>query len=70
MRALQSWNSKQLGHVKTQLALAREVLHRLEIAQDNQLLSPDEDWLRKELKRHCPVLIVFKASVRHCLGDA
>jgi hypothetical protein len=63
MRALQSWNSKQVGHVKTQLALAREVLHRLEIAQDNRLLSSDEDWLRIELKRHCLVLASLERTI-------
>jgi hypothetical protein len=63
MRALQSWNSKQVGHVKTQLALAREVLHRLEIAQDNRLLSSDEDWLRRELKRHRLVLASLERTI-------
>jgi hypothetical protein len=49
--------------VKTQLALAREVLHRLEIAQDNRLLSSDEDWLRRELKRHCLVLASLERTI-------
>lgn len=49
-RVLQSWSAKKVGHIKTQLALAREVLHRLEMAQDHRLLMPDEDWLRRELK--------------------
>ena len=52
-RALQSWGAKRVGHIKTQLALAREVLHRLEVAQDRRTLSIGEDWLRKELKRLC-----------------
>jgi hypothetical protein len=38
-KALQSWSAKNVGHVKTQLALAREVLHRLEVAQDLRQLS-------------------------------
>lgn len=50
-RALQSWSAKKVGHIKSQLALAREVLHRLEVAQDMRLLSPQEEWLRRELKR-------------------
>jgi hypothetical protein len=77
-RALQSWTSKHVGHVKTQLALAREVLHHLAIAQDNQFLSSDEDWLRRELKRHCLVLaslertiVKLRSRVRHLKdGDA
>jgi hypothetical protein len=42
--------------VKAQLSLAREVLHRLEIAQDHRPLSHDEEWLRKQLKKHCLAL--------------
>ena len=38
-RALQSWSTKKVGHIKSQLALAREVLHRLEMAQDMRQLS-------------------------------
>lgn len=52
-RDLQSWSAKKVGHVKTQLQLAREVLHRLEVAQDARTLQPGEDWLRKQLKKHC-----------------
>lgn len=42
-RALQSWSEKEVGHVKTQHALAREILHQLEIAQDSRMLTPEED---------------------------
>lgn len=52
-RALQSWSHRQVGHIKKQLQLAKEILHRLEIAQDSRCLSPDEKWLRGELKRQC-----------------
>lgn len=62
-RALQSWSSKKVGHIKTQLALAREVLHRLEMAQDLRQLSPDEDWLRRELKRLCLCLSSFERTM-------
>lgn len=44
-RALQSWSAKRVGHIKTQLAQAREVLHRLEMAQDRRALSLEENWL-------------------------
>lgn len=39
--------------MKTKLALAREVLHRLEIAQDNRVLTKVEMWLKGELKCLC-----------------
>lgn len=41
-RDLQSWSQRQVGHVKTQLSLSREVLHRFEIAQDSRPLSAVE----------------------------
>jgi len=62
-RALQSWGAKGVGHIKTQLALAREVLHRLEVAQDRRTLSIGEDWLRKELKRLCLKLASLEQTV-------
>jgi hypothetical protein len=37
-RALQSMGQKQIGHVKSQLHMAREIMHRLEIAQDSRVL--------------------------------
>jgi hypothetical protein len=49
-RALQSWSQKWVGHVKSQLAIAREILHHLEIAQDSLPLSSDENWLCREVK--------------------
>ena len=55
-RALQSWSQKQVGNIKSKLALARDILHRLEIAQDHRQLSQDENWLKGELKRHCLAL--------------
>lgn len=42
-RALQSWSQKEIGYVKTQHAIAREILHQLEIAGDSRVLTPDED---------------------------
>jgi hypothetical protein len=51
-RSLQSWGHKNAGNVKSQLALAKEILHRLEMAQDSRLLSSEELWLMKRLKQH------------------
>lgn len=49
-RALQSWSQKKVGNVKEQLDMSRELLHRLEMAQDVCVLSDDENWLRRQLK--------------------
>jgi hypothetical protein len=40
-----------VGNVGTQLGLAREVLHRLEIAQDIRILAIEEVWLLRKLKQ-------------------
>lgn len=64
-RALQSWGHKQVGHVKHQLQMAKDVLHCLEIAQDMRILSPKEDWLRRELKRHCLGLASLEWTIAH-----
>lgn len=52
VRGLQSWSQKQIGHINTQLGLAREILHQLEIAQDHRTLSTLEVWFRNKLKVH------------------
>ncbi|KAG2549089.1 hypothetical protein PVAP13_9KG170413, partial [Panicum virgatum] len=61
---LQSWSQKKVGHVNSQPALAREVLHQLKIAQDSRGLSSLELWLRNKLKPHCLAL----ASVQHTIA--
>jgi hypothetical protein len=50
-KALQRWSDKKVGHINSQLELAREVLHQLEIAQDGRLLSTAERWLVSRLKK-------------------
>lgn len=62
-KALQSWNQKQVGHIKTQLSLTREILHQLEIAQDSRPLNTDENWLRCEFKRHSLVLSSLERTI-------
>lgn len=77
-RALQSWGQKQVGHIKSQLGVSREILHRLEIVRDSRALTSDENWLRCELKRHILVLSSLEhtiARLRSCIqflkdGDA
>ncbi|KAL5647183.1 hypothetical protein ACJX0J_041538, partial [Zea mays] len=51
-RSLQGWNDKKVGKIKLQLEMARELLHQLEVAQDNRSLSPAELSLRNMLKKH------------------
>lgn len=49
-RDLQSLRHKTVGNVKSQLGIAREILHRLEMAQDSRVLTPEELWLLRKLK--------------------
>jgi hypothetical protein len=61
-RSLQSWTDKHVGHIRTQLALAKYLLHRLEMAQDERTLSPAENWLKIRLKKHSLLLSSFKVE--------
>jgi hypothetical protein len=49
-RGLQNWSDKKVGHVTSQLELAKEMLHKLEITQDGRALPSEEIWLRNNLK--------------------
>lgn len=51
-KGLQSWSQKKVGHLKSQLAMAKEVVHQLEITQDCRPLQLDEIWLCNSLKKH------------------
>jgi hypothetical protein len=62
-RALQSWSDKKVGNFRSQLQLAREILHQLEIAQDSRPLSLLEIWLRNSLKKHSLALTSLLRTV-------
>jgi hypothetical protein len=62
-KTLQSWGHKNVGNVKEQLAFAREILHKLEIAQDLRLLTTGELWLKRSLIRHCLALASLERTV-------
>jgi hypothetical protein len=62
--ALQSMGQKQIDHMKSQFGIAKEILHKLEIAQDARLLSNEEEWLRREAKRCC----MFLASLERTMA--
>ncbi|XP_073362935.1 uncharacterized protein [Aegilops tauschii subsp. strangulata] len=50
-RRLQSWGAHTMGNISLQLQIAREIIYRLDMAQDTRPLSSAETWLRRELKR-------------------
>jgi len=64
-RDLQKWGQRKIGHVKLQLEMAKEVLHRLEIARDSRALTDSEEWLRRKLKLHCLGLASLERTIAH-----
>lgn len=62
-RALQAWSQKKVGNVAAQLELARELLHHLEMAQDQHSLSNEESWLRRQLKHHALALASLHRTI-------
>jgi hypothetical protein len=52
-KALNHWSQKFVGSVRFQLAVAKEVIFKLEQAQDSRPLSVEERELRVELKFKC-----------------
>jgi hypothetical protein len=46
-----------------QLALAREILHQFEIAQDSLQLSKEELWFKNKLKKHSLALAYLKRTM-------
>ena len=65
VRSLQSWSQKKIGHINSQLGLAREILHQLEIAQDHRTLSTLEVWFRNKLKLHSLALSSLQHTIAH-----
>jgi hypothetical protein len=62
-RALQSWSQKKIGHISSELALAKEIIHQFDIAQDCRTLQPNELWLRNNLKKHALALTSLLRTV-------
>jgi hypothetical protein len=62
-KSLRTWSDKQVGHIVSQLRLAKELLHKLEIAQDHRTLSPAECWLKNRLKKQSLLLASFKRTM-------
>lgn len=49
-KALKSWSMRQVGSVRLQLMMSREIVAQLDAAQDLRALSDGEQALRRELK--------------------
>jgi hypothetical protein len=62
---LQSWSQRKVGNIREQLQFAKESTHQLEIAQDSRVLSPQENWLRCQLKKHTLGLASLERTMSH-----
>lgn len=62
-REFHSWSQRKIEGVKQQLQYAKEILHRLEIAQDTRPLTYQEDWLRRQLKRDALGLALLERTM-------
>jgi hypothetical protein len=52
-----------VGNIKRQVLMAKEILHKLEIARDSRSLSPQEEWLRQCLKHHSLALVSLERTI-------
>jgi hypothetical protein len=64
-KQLKAWSANKVGHVRSQLALAKEVLHRVEMAQDERQLTTVEVWFKNRLKRHCMFFRKRRRTAHH-----
>nr|XP_034580478.1 uncharacterized protein LOC117843854 [Setaria viridis] len=62
-RGLQSWSQKKIGHINSQLFLAKEIIHQFGIAQESRTLQPNELWRRNNLKKHALALASLLRTV-------
>jgi hypothetical protein len=43
IKGLQKWGQRKVGNIKSQLEMAKEILHRLEIERNSRTLSDNEE---------------------------
>lgn len=62
-RELQSWSAKYIGHIKSQLLIAREIILRLDQQQERRQLTEVEIELRKDMKHQCLGLASLERTI-------
>jgi hypothetical protein len=63
VKHLQSWSQKRTGHITSQLGMAREIMHKLQSAQDFRPLSVLEMWLVDQLDGRIVALSSLQRSM-------
>lgn len=77
-RSLQSWSQSHCGSIRQQIGWLKELIDRLDLAEEKWPLSPWERWFRMKLKRKLLGLCSFERTIarqRSCMrwlreGDA
>jgi hypothetical protein len=64
-KALQSWRMQNIGSVRSQLFMARELIAQLDVAQESRMLSDEELSLRKGLKLQSLGLASVARTIAH-----
>ena len=59
-KALKKWQRESVGVLKTQIAIAKEVIWRLDLAEEGRPLSPTEQELRRRMKLSYLGLLSFQ----------
>lgn len=49
-KALKRWQKTNIGNIKSQLAVAKEIIWQLDIAEEERVLTHDEIEFRKRIK--------------------
>jgi hypothetical protein len=60
---LKGWAARQIGVIKEQLLMAREIILRLDQASDTRILTEDERALRTEVKGRCLGLSSLECTI-------
>ena len=61
-KGLKKWRKEKIGNTRLQLAITKEVLLQLEMAQELRPLSDQENELRKCLKARSTGLAIIEKS--------
>jgi hypothetical protein len=62
-KGLEAWSVQYIGSIRTQVLVAKEVIFRLDAAQDHRSLSLPEFTLRKFLKLHYLGLTLLQRTI-------
>ncbi|XP_073368097.1 uncharacterized protein [Aegilops tauschii subsp. strangulata] len=69
-KALRKWQKERVGVLNTQIAVAKEIIWRLDVAEEGRPLSESERVLRRQLKASYLGLLAIQKTIRTNVGLA